>query len=122
MCSMQQVIQIQKDSFVAALGPRTGGDGWLSANAGALKFEMDSEHEVGADGLSSGVDAGVGVPNQADFNSGAHFKLDENSSAGTGLGLQFGRDELDGGLAIDTSGNTIISVAPRVPLCCLPDP
>jgi hypothetical protein len=98
--------------FGAGVGPRTGVDGRLSANAGPIRFKLDTDHEVGVRGLYSGVDARVGIPRAVDFHTKAHVAVNRDSSAGADTGVELGDARLSTGAAIDTAGNTML--APNV--------
>jgi hypothetical protein len=95
--------------FGAGVGPRTGVDGRLSANAGPIRFKLDTDHEVGVNGLYSGVDARVGVPHAADFRTKAHVAVNQDSSAGADVGLELGHSSLGTGAGIETHGNTMLA-------------
>lgn len=95
--------------FAAAVGPRTGVDGQLSANAGPVRFDLDTRHEIGVNGLYSGVEGRVGVPHAVDFHTDAHLGLNQHdSSMRAYTGVEVARHNAGSGVEINSYGNRVI--------------
>lgn len=94
--------------FGAKLGRNTSVSGDVRGKVWPVDVQADAGAGIGPDGLSAYTGANTGIADTVGVRSGAHFDINQDSSAGAGVGLKFGEETLDFGPSINTYGNRTI--------------
>lgn len=94
--------------FGARMGRNTGVSGDVRGKVWPVDVQADAGAGIGPEGFNAYTGANTGIADIAGVRSGAHFDVNDNSSAAAGVGLKFGQQTLDFGPSIDTYGNQTI--------------